>query len=346
MPLSVVVGGQFGSEGKGKIAQFIARTRSAAAVVRVGGPNSGHSAVNEMGKLITLRQLPAGSISTEAKIILPAGSLIDVELLLQEIELLGVSADRLRIDANASIVTEEHRYEERKESLTATIGSTGSGTGAALRERLSRVRTHMLARDEPRLRPFLEESTSAAMRRLLNDNERIVVEGTQGFGLSIWQTRDFPYATSRDTTAAAFVSEAGLAPHDVDEVAMVLRSFPIRVGGNSGPLPNEIDWPTLADEADLPSDYHELTSATLRMRRVARFDESVVRDAIISNRPHRIFMNHMDYIDPRWRNAGPTDRSADFIEDVERRIGQPIDYIGFGPSQLEPVERSRIKRSA
>lgn len=346
MPLSVVVGGQFGSEGKGKIAQFIAQTESAAAVVRVGGPNSGHSAVDDTGRLVTLRQLPAGSISTNARIILPAGSLIDVSLLLKEIELMEVSPDRLRIDTNASIVTEEHRNLERDEALTATIGSTGSGTGAALRERLRRVQSHRLARDESKLFPYLEENTSSVMRTLLNTNERIVIEGTQGFGLSLWQTRSFPYATSRDTSAAAFVSEAGLAPHDVDDVAMVIRSFPIRVGGNSGPLPNEIDWPTLAEEAELAADYHELTSATLRVRRVARFDERVVRDAIISNRPHRIFLNHMDYIDPQWKKGGPTDRSAGFVEDVERRIGQSIDYLGFGPSRLEPANRVRLQRSA
>lgn len=346
MPVSVVVGGQFGSEGKGKVAQFIVRSQSAAAVVRVGGPNSGHTAMDHAGRLVTLRQLPAAAISTEAMIFLPAGSLIDMPLLLKEIQLLGVSPRRLRIDANASIVTEQHKQVERDEALVETIGSTASGTGAALRERLSRAKFHRLARHEPELRGYIEENTAACLRDLLVVGERIVLEGTQGFGLSLWRTRDFPFATSRDTSAAAFVSEAGLAPHDVDDVVMTLRSFPIRVGGNSGPLPNEIDWPSLAKEAELDPDYRELTSATHRVRRIARFDEQVVKDAIISNRPHRIFMNHMDYVDPRWRSAGTSERSAHFVEDIERRIGQSIDYLGYGPDVTKRSDHVRLKRSA
>ncbi|MGO7904932.1 adenylosuccinate synthetase [Rhizobium leguminosarum] len=346
MPVSVVVGGQFGSEGKGKVSQFIVRSAAAAAVVRVGGPNSGHTAVDGAGRLVTLRQLPAGAIATNAKIVLPAGSLIDVALLLNEINLLEISPSRLRIDANASIVTEKHKQDERDEALIENIGSTGSGTGASLRERLSRNASHQLAKHQSELRDYLVENTSEILRAMINAGERVVVEGTQGFGLSLWRTRDFPFATSRDTSAAAFVSEAGLAPHDVDDVAMALRSFPIRVGGNSGPLPNEIDWPSLAREAELDLDYHELTSATHRVRRIGRFDERVVRDAVVCNQPHRIFLNHMDYVDPRWRSAGPGDRSARFVEDIEQRIGRAIDYLGYGPDVLESANGVRLKRTA
>lgn len=346
MPVSVVVGGQFGSEGKGKVSQFIVRGQSAAAVVRVGGPNSGHTAIDDAGHLITLRQLPAGAISTNATVFLPAGSLIDVALLLKEIEVLGISPEKLRIDANASIVTEEHKQAERNNALIETIGSTASGTGESLRERMSRSKSHRLAKDEPELRDYIEENTTQPLRDLLVSGERVVLEGTQGFGLSLWRTSDFPFATSRDTSAAAFVSEAGLAPHDVDDVVMTLRSFPIRVGGNSGPLPNEIDWPTLAKEAELDPSYRELTSATHRVRRIARFDERVVRDAIISNRPHRIFINHMDYVDPNWFRAGATDRSTRFLEEIEMRIGQSIDYVGYGPDVTEAREQIRMKRTA
>jgi len=345
MPVSVVVGGQFGSEGKGKVAQFITRTSSASAVVRVGGPNSGHSAVANDGRLITLRQLPAGCIGTDAIVILPAGSLIDVQLLRNEIDALGMTPARLRVDAKASLVTAAHRQTEVSDGLVEEIGSTGSGTGAALRERMSRVTTHMRAKDEAALAPFIEENTASLLRALLDNNERVVVEGTQGFGLSLWHATDYPFATSRDTTAAAFVAEAGLAPHDVDDVALVIRSFPIRVGGHSGPLPNEIEWPTLAKEAQLPNDFHELTSATRRVRRVARFDPVVVRDAITCNRPHRVFLNHMDYIDPRWKQTGKLSREAsDFLIRIEAEIGREIDYFGFGPDITE--SRNRLLRKA
>ena len=87
------------------------------------------------------------------------------------------------------------------------------------------------------------------MREHLEAGQRIIIEGTQGFGLSLLHSKYYPFVTSRDTTAAAFVSEAGLSPLDVDDIVLVLRAFPIRVGGNSGPLPNEIDWDTVTSES-------------------------------------------------------------------------------------------------
>ncbi|MER9680376.1 adenylosuccinate synthetase [Mesorhizobium sp. M0184] len=345
MPVTVVVGGQYGSEGKGKVSAYVAKSTGAAAVVRVGGPNSGHSAVSDQGELITLRQLPAGAVSSDALMVLPAGSLIDLQILQSEIARLKVRPDRLRIDGNASIIGREHIDKEADLALMRSIGSTASGTGAALIERLSRTSKHRLARDVIELQSFIEEDSAAYLRSLLDRNARVVIEGTQGFGLSIWHSHDFPYATSRDTTASGFVSEAGLAPHDVDDVVLVLRTFPIRVGGNSGPLPNEIAWPELAKEAQLATDFVELTSATHRVRRVGRFDPDIVKRAINSNRPHRVVMNHMDYIDPKGAREGPTWRSQKFLAQVEQEIGRRIDLLGFGPASLEPRSAANLRHA-
>ena len=341
MPVSVVVGGQFGSEGKGKVSAHLVRERSVHAVIRVGGPNSGHTAVDRSGATWTLRQLPAGLVASDAVAILPAGSLIDVGVLTAEIERLRLTPERLWIDPRASIVTTEHREAEQR--LVGAIGSTGSGTGAALIERLGRWPEHIRAANVNELHSFLRQDIPEQMRSLLDAGERLVIEGTQGFGLSIWHSDHYPFVTSRDTTAAAFVAEAGLAPHDVDEVVMVLRAFPIRVGGNSGPLPAEIDWPTLAREAQLPSDYRELTSATRRIRRIARFNPGVVRRAIAVNAPTRLVLNHMDYIDPSFHVSGPTSRSFAFIDTVERAIGREVDLLGYDAATL--LARPSIMRS-
>ncbi|TPL54934.1 hypothetical protein FJ937_04650 [Mesorhizobium sp. B2-4-4] len=345
MPVTVVVGGQYGSEGKGKVSAYVTRTSGAAAVVRVGGPNSGHSAVNDQGEVITLRQLPAGAVSSDVQMVLPAGSLIDLHILQSEIARLKVRPDRLRIDGNASIITSEHINREADLALMSSIGSTASGTGAALMERLSRTRAHRLARDVKELQNFIEKDSAAYLRGLLDRNARVVIEGTQGFALSIWHSHEFPYATSRDTTAAGFVSEAGLAPHDVDDVVLVLRTFPIRVGGNSGPLPNEISWPELAREAHLPPDFVELTSATHRVRRVGRFDPGIVKRAINSNRPHRVVMNHMDYVDPTGAKDGPTIRSQEFLIQVEHEVGRRVDLLGFGPASLEARSNLNLRHA-
>jgi adenylosuccinate synthase len=337
-----VVGGQYGSEGKGKVALHIARKRAAAAVIRVGGPNSGHSGVDTNGRLWVFRQLPAASLAETPFIILPAGSLIDPHILTEEVLRVGLDPNRLLIDAHATVVTDRHRDAEDIEGLRGRIGSTGSGTGAALRERISRTSNHLLAADEPLLRRFLHSSTSELLRNLLNQGKRVVIEGTQGFGLSIWHGPAFPNATSRDTTAANFVAESGLAPHDVDEVVLTVRSFPIRVGGNSGPLENEIDWPTLAKEAKLPPNHVELTSATKRVRRVARFHSEIVRQAIVVNRPHQIVMNHLDYVDAGAASGALSSKGREFLTKVEQLIGARIDLVGISPSAL--IERHANKQ--
>jgi adenylosuccinate synthase len=261
---------------------------------------------------------------------------------MREIDLLKVEAHRLRIDSRASIVTSSHAAKEQEDGLRARIGSTASGTGAALLERLARSPEHIRARDISALRPYIEDDTTAYMRKLLDNDQRVLIEGTQGFGLSIWHSNDFPFATSRDTTAAGFVSEAGLAPHDVDDVVMVLRTFPIRVGGNSGPLPNEITWPELSAEAHLSPDFKEYTTATHRVRRVARFDRELVRRAIAANRPHRIVLNHMDYVDPDGQGRS----GYEFLNWVESEIGQRVDFLGYGADCLVPRESFFVNRRA
>jgi adenylosuccinate synthase len=65
MPVSVVVGGQFGSEGKGKVALELARLRGAAAAIRVGGANSGHTAIDATGKAHVFRHLPTAALLPE-----------------------------------------------------------------------------------------------------------------------------------------------------------------------------------------------------------------------------------------------------------------------------------------
>jgi adenylosuccinate synthase len=347
MPVSVVVGGQYGSEGKGKVALHIARQSGARVVVRVGGPNSGHTGIDQTGRPWVLRQLPAAALASHAAIVLPAGSLIDPDILLIEVRQLDIEPERLIIDSGASVVLPRHRSEEVAEHLVERVGSTGSGTGAALRDRMSRNSKHVLAGDYPPLKPFARPFVAGLLRDFLKHQERVVIEGTQGFGLSLWHSTAYPHATSRDTTAASFLAESGLAPQDVDDVVLVIRSFPIRVGGNSGPLENEIDWPTLAAEAGLPPSYVELTSATKRVRRVARFHPEIVRRAIVVNQPHRIVMNHLDYVDPAALTQGLSARGRDFLARVEEGIEREIDLIGLAPNTLvSPTLRSDRPQAA
>jgi len=335
MPVSVVVGGQFGSEGKGKVALDRARRANAAAVVRVGGTNSGHTGVGSDGRSYALRQLPAAALAGCALVILPPGSLIDIEIFQREVSLLGLGPDQVKVDPMATVITEHDKLAEKDAGIVGSIGSTGSGTGAALQRRISRRGSGVgiQAFDFPELQPYLSETTSA-MRSMLDRGRRIVIEGTQGFGLSLLHGGFYPKATSRDTTAGTFVAEAGLSPLDVDEIILVIRTFPIRVAGDSGRLSGETTWAEVAKQAGLPTDYHELTTATRKVRRVGRFDAEVVRRAIAVNRPTEVVLNHFDYVDASARTGEYSARVCAFLQDIERQIDHRISLVGMGPASL------------
>lgn len=327
MGITIIVGGQFGSEGKGKVAHWYANKVDASAVVRVGGINSGHTVVDEQSNISIFRILPTAAIDNSRKCVLPAGSYIDIALLQEEIVQSRINPENILIDPKAVIITNEHILSERGSNLSAVIGSTSSGTGAAVSMRVNRVPNLLFAKDVPTLSSFIC-NTAEYLCGELRAGKEIVIEGTQGFGLSNIHTPYYPYATSRDTTAAGFLSEAGLSPLDVTNIVMVIRSYPIRVGGNSGPLPAETSWDDVSLRAGRGSTIREYTSVTKHLRRVANFDSEIVKSAIVANRPNVIVLNHLDYInEPTDEIIGPARRK--FVESVESQIGQKIDYVGL-----------------
>lgn len=342
MPISVVVGGQFGSEGKGKVALHTARDKNAAIVVRVGGTNSGHTALDDAGVTWSLRQLPA-SVLAGATAVLPPGAIIDPEIFLNEINRLGLAPERVVVSRFATLISREDREAERSNGLVTEIGSTGSGTGAALIRRMGRRSETQLAGEHPELQRFLGD-TSALLRNALNQNRWIVIEGSQGFGLSLLHGGHYPKATSRDTTAGTFLGEAGLSPLDTQDITLVLRVHPIRVAGDSGPLSNETTWSTIAKEAGLAADFQELTTATRKVRRVGQFDPDLVKRAIEINNPTRIVLNHFDYVEPGIRLGEVSVKALNLLDLTERLIDRPIDFIGTGPATLIPRhEFGRLK---
>ena len=341
MPASVIVGGQFGSEGKGKVAQHWAQARGAAAAVRVGGSNSGHTTLADaLGERRVLRQLPTAALLPDVLCVLPPGSYIDPEVLLREVAALDLPPQRLAIDPLAMLIGPDDVATERRGSLGPAIGSTCSGTGAAVARRIARSDAGRLAATHPALQPFLRPS-GGILRDLLDRGHRVVCEGTQGFGLSLLHSRHYPKVTSRDTSAAAVISEAGLSPLDVDEVVLVLRAFPIRVAGASGPFgAPELDWGAIAAEGGHTDALAEFTSVTGRLRRVARFDAGLVREAIRVNQPTTVILNHVDYVDAA-ASDGLTACASAFVEQVAAEIGRAPDFVGLGPDALTAFTPAR-----
>src|ERR1035437_393302 len=333
MPVSVIFGGQFGSEGKGKTAHYFASNLNAKAVIRVGGPNSGHTVIDSNGQPLILKQLPTASIIRGVYSVISSGNYLNVEILLNEIRLTGVDEEHLYIDPYAVIITKEDLKKEITMGLKESIGSTGSGIGAAVSRRVNRDKNLSFAKDEPQLKKYIR-NTNSFLRNLLEYKERIIIEGTQGFGLSLLHSGLYPYTTSRDTSAAAFVSEAGLSPLDIDDVVMVLRSFPIRVGGNSGPLPSETDWSKITDISGSIEPLIELTSVTKKVRRVAVFNPVVVKKAIEVNNPTKIVLNHVDYFNIDCKDGIITTKVLDEIKAIEKSINRRIDFLGFDRTKL------------
>lgn len=339
--VDVIIGGQFGSEGKGHVAAYLAKEYDV--LVRVGGPNAGHT-VSGPGEVFTYHQLPSGSKDTDAILVLGPGMTIRTESLLREIADCGVGPDRLYIDPLAMIISDEDIAAEAR--LKERISSTASGSGAAAARRImGRGETAtLLAKDVAELRPYVGESapyrgtTRAVLERAYRQGKHVLVEGTQGSGLSIFHG-PYPYVTSRDTNASGCLAEAGISPARIRRILMVIRPTPIRVanpegGGTSGKLKHETDFTVVAEKAKLDADLlneHEKTSTTGRDRRVGLFDWEQFQIACSLNVPTDIVLTFADYLNANNADARRfeqlTQNTIKFIEEIETVAQAPVSLI-------------------
>jgi adenylosuccinate synthase len=349
--VTVIVGGQFGSEGKGKIASYLALKENVDICVRTGGPNAGHT-VDYNGFKHVSRQLPSGYINPETRLLIGAGGLIDLDLLKKETTILATRypgiEKRVIVDGEAVVLNEHSASNERDLGMSDRLGSTQTGTGAAMIEKMWRdTRKCKLYRNE-KTKYYASTCGSVYINNAINNRGSVILEGTQGFGLSIHHGGFWPYCTSRDTTAAAVCSEAGVSPMVVDRVIMVVRTHPIRVGGNSGPLRDEIDWKTVLGEAKWPDTSGlEITSVTKKVRRVGRFDWELFKKAVAANRPNSIAVHGADYLD--YANQGArewdqlTPEAQEFIVTLEMVAGCSVHYIFTGPKNEDIIDRTGSK---
>ncbi len=186
--VDVLVGAQYGSEGKGNICAHIAAEYDV--LMRVGGPNAGHKVAHPKYDYI---QMPSGTQSNEkAKILIGAGATLSIPQVLKEIEDLGLTPDRLSIDPQAIVIEETDRRQEEK--TLEVIGSTKKGVGVATARKImgrdgepywdSRVR---LAKHIGEFQPFvrctkveLEKAYAAGHRILLREHKAQILVFTMG----------------------------------------------------------------------------------------------------------------------------------------------------------------------
>lgn len=342
-----VVGGQFGSEAKGHVtAQLLNRLReqySNPINVRVGGPNAGHSAqAYTTHHVVALRTIPIGAlVHPDINLVIAAGSEIDPAVLYHEIEMLEQEHNiavqhRLVIDQYATILEPRHIDAEVGSDLNARTGSTNKGIGAARADRLMRRAT--IARDFKFKIPVHVADTAPMLN---HTSQPIVIEGTQGYGLGL-HTAQYPQTTSGDCRAIDLCAQAGVFPTAARpiHVWLTVRTYPIRVAGNSGALQNEIDWDTLRKRnSNIEPEY---TTVTKKMRRVGEWDPDLVREAIAANGGNgdhlSICLMFADYLDDTLYQL---DR-YDFLDIVallkisalERDMGQQCAMYGTSPTTV------------
>lgn len=351
--VDVLVGGQYGSEGKGNVAFFMAPEYDA--LIRVGGPNAGHK-VPIAGKAYTHRLLPSGTrANEEALLIIGPGAVLNLQILLDEIADCQVEAARLRIDPQAMIIEDSDLAAETV--LVGKIGSTGQGVGAATGRRIvNRDAVHAdlapvrLAKDVGVLDPYLQP-TSDVLGDLYARRARILLEGTQGTGLSLYHG-EYPHVTSRDTTASGCLAEAGIGPKLVRRVIGVFRTYPIRVSngaqGTSGHMAQEIDFDVVAKRSGVALEEllgTEKGSVSNKQRRVGEFEWAQVARSVQLNSLTDIALTFADYINVDNRNARRFDQlSAEtlaFITEVERFAGVPVSMIATRFEVRSIIDRRR-----
>jgi adenylosuccinate synthase len=145
---------------------------------------------------------------------------------MKEISDCEISCDRLSIDPQAMVINEQDQKLER-DTIVGSIGSTGQGVGSATARKIMRGSDVRLARDTVQLKPYLREAREV-LDQFFRERKRVFLEGTQGTGLSLHHGF-YPHVTSRETSVAGCLADAGISPSRVRKVIICCRSYPIRV---------------------------------------------------------------------------------------------------------------------
>ena len=340
----VVMGSQYGSEGKGAITEYFSPVVSVG--VRTGASNAGHT-IYFKDKKFVMHQVPCTWVNPNCKLVIGRGALISLDVLLQEIELVEKFLpikNRLFVDADAFVITDEQIDMEKNTDLASRIGSTsatsGRGIGVSQAEKILRSENCLKAKNVLALKPYLADTVDMINSNLDLD-QIVLLEGTQGFHLSL-DFGSFPYVTSRNITAMDIAASCGVALYNFDyEVVGVTRTYPIRVAGNSGPFGDdskEVDWSyvtTKSGAKKFGQSIVERTSVTNNIRRVATFSMKDFLEFVKVNRPTQIALTFSDYLD--WschEKLDLTEPIINFIDLLENKGGVSVTLVKTGPKNI------------
>lgn len=324
MSCTIITGGFFGDEGKGKIVAHIAMKDRPVIISRGGvGPNAGHTVTVDT-HAYGVRMVPSGFVYPDARLMIGSGVLLDPRVFLQEVEALKVKG-RIFVDKRCGVIEAHHIERDRgSDHLSKKIGTTGTGCGPANADRVLRVARQ--AKDLPELAGYLAD-VPLEINHALDAGERVILEGSQGFGISLY-FGTYPFVTSKDTSASQVAADNGVGPTRVDEVIVVFKAYPTRVG--EGPFSTE-----MAPEMSKTLGIEEFGTVTHRPRRIGTWDGEMARYAAMINGCTQAAITGIDRVDPtclgKTRYGDLSERAKRFIEAAEKDIGAPITLISTGP---------------
>lgn len=360
---SFILGGQFGSEGKGAAAAFVAEhlwadNQRFDVITTNAGSQSGHTSIYKDGIKRVVFHLPTASLldygrpTLQPITYLNAGAIIDVDVLMRELEENPRVAAMLFIHPNATVITDECKEAEgRSDSAQTKIASTRKGVGEALSRKV--LRSGQVARDHTKLKQFVRRIDLTAR---MNVGQSVLVEVPQGFSLGIDQPF-YPHVTSRNCTVGQAASDAGIHPSFVGDSMLVIRTYPIRVGNIASAKDAESPMMLKDPPPDnplgviKPSDAWgfsggaypaqreltweqlgqtpEITTVTKRIRRVFEFSHRQLLESMAAARPSIIFLAFCDYLKPG--EEGPYTMA---IEQAARTLDleRPQILYAYGPS--------------
>ena len=346
MKCEVVVDLQFGSTGKGAVAAYLANKRTYDASVRVQSIQAGHT-VYFKGDPYKMRTIPCAWVNPDTILVLGPGAFIEKQLLLDEIDMVSKATgedvrDRLRVDFRATYIVPEDFQAEEVRGIAGSIGSTAHGAGASLIRKLWRGKPTRVIDDS-----WAEEHgivTCDSIRML--EKAEVLLEGCQGTMLSIHTSPYYPFVTSRESTAAGIISEAGISPRAVTKIHGVFRTFPIRVGGNSGPTgARELTWAEVNERAGRQVE-PERTTVTNKVRRIFEFSMEDFQHALRVNDPTDLYMTFADYLAPGIYGASSQEdltiegaqAISDKVSEIYGHTFRKVNWVGTGEKAEHFIE--------
>jgi len=334
----VVVGAQWGDEGKGKLVDVLAE-RADWVVRYQGGANAGHTVHIGDAKFI-LRQIPSGILHAGVRCAVGNGVVLDPDTLFSEVDRLvadGIDVEgRLYISDRAHLVLPYHKLLDGESSASKEIGTTGRGIGPAYEDKVARRGVRVLDLRHPaRVRQLVERGVENANGQLARFTDRRAdAEATmqlleritprllslsEDVGLCVHQAIEsgaavllegaqgslldidhgtYPFVTSSNTTSGGAAIGAGIAPTAIDAVLGVVKAYTTRVG--HGPLPTEIPGALGERIRELGNEFGAVTG---RPRRCGWFDAVVVRYATRVNGLSGLAVTKLDVLDSLDRIA-------------------------------------------